>query len=546
MKKIFMKIFSQHSSIRNKIMALVTGVCLLALLFTCLSYITYDRITFKQKMVSDLETLAKMIGSNTEAALVFSDSANAFKTLESLRAEKHIVAARIYDLQGNRFADYKRRAEDRISFSDHPQPEGHGFRGQALYLFRPIVLDKEKLGTIFFQMDLEALDARLVRFLLIVTLLMVSATVGAYLLASRLQRGISEPILHLSNVARTISEQKNYSIRAINQGKDEVGFLTDRFNEMVGQIQDRDTALQKAHDELELRVVKRTSDLAKANEELVNEIAERERTAQELSRAKEAAEAANRAKSEFLANMSHELRTPLNHIIGFNELVLDKSYGELNPVQEDFLNDVLQSSRHLLSLINDILDLSKVEAGKMELNLTPVYLLPLLENSLVMVKEKAQKSGIALHTEWGNLPESIQADERKLKQILYNLLANAVKFTPNGGMVHLYANQYQLSESEIQEARGLNSEPTIETSELNGAYVQISIRDTGIGLLKENLVRIFNPFEQVDNSARRKFQGTGLGLSLARQLVEMHGGRIWAESTGIEQGSTFHFVLPVS
>jgi PAS domain S-box-containing protein len=279
--------------------------------------------------------------------------------------------------------------------------------------------------------------------------------------------------------------------------------------------------LQKAHDQLEKRVQERTADLNRINDDLRKEIIERKRTARELSSAKETAEAANRAKSEFLANMSHELRTPLNHIIGFNELVLSESYGELNPLQEEFLNDVLHSSRQLLSLINDILDLSKVEAGKMEMNFFPVYLRPFLEKSLNMVKEKAHKHHIDLQTEYKDLPESIQADERKLKQILYNLLSNAVKFTPDGGTIRLTALL------------------------VNGDFIRISILDTGIGLTETDLERIFKPFEQADSSSGRKYQGTGLGLALARQLVELHGGRIWAESQGLGQGAGFYFILPV-
>jgi signal transduction histidine kinase len=233
------------------------------------------------------------------------------------------------------------------------------------------------------------------------------------------------------------------------------------------------------------------------------------------------AEAANRSKSEFLANMSHELRTPLNHIIGFNELVLDKNYGSLNDTQEEFLTDVLQSSRHLLSLINDVLDLAKVEAGKMELECSEIPLQTVLEGCLTMIKQKALKHRLRLSTRFQDIPPTLRADERKLKQILYNLLSNAVKFTPEGGTVQL-------------EARSLNGQQSVE----------IAVCDSGIGLKEVDRERIFNPFEQGDSSASRKYQGTGLGLALTKKMVELHGGKIWAESDGTGRGSTFHLILP--
>jgi signal transduction histidine kinase len=300
------------------------------------------------------------------------------------------------------------------------------------------------------------------------------------------------------------------------------------------RLKNTNAALQKANGELEKMVAERTADIRKANEMLRQEIEERKRAQLETKNAKIAAEAALRTKSEFLANMSHELRTPLNHILGFTELILDKKVGELNELQEEYLNDVHSSGIHLLSLINDILDLSKIEAGRLEYKPAQIPIREILASSLIMIKEKAMKRNITISKELGDIPESIHADDTNLKQILYNLLSNAVKFTPNGGSIHLAAKR--LSNADLP---AKNDKASLEE------YVQISIKDSGIGLKKENLTKIFQPFEQVENSSSRQFQGTGLGLSLAKSLVELNGGKIWAESDGEGLGSVFSFSLPV-
>jgi len=306
--------------------------------------------------------------------------------------------------------------------------------------------------------------------------------------------------------------------------------------------------LETAYDEMELRVKERTMELKKSNEQLQKEIKERNLIEKELLKAKETAESANKAKSDFLANMSHELRTPLNHIIGFTELVLDKNFGDLNDTQREYLGDVLQSSQHLLSLINDILDLSKVEAGKQELEPTNVDLKEILERSLIMFKEKTLKHDLQLSLDVDHIPDTITADERKLKQVIYNLVANAVKFTPEGGSVTLSVCHISSENGHWKKSDGTlfhvpvvdDDQPSINQKNC----VAISVKDTGIGIAKEDLKRIFNPFEQVDTSSSRKYQGTGLGLSLCRKLVKLHGGILWAESEGKGKGTTLIFIIP--
>ncbi|MBM3299647.1 MAG: response regulator, partial [Deltaproteobacteria bacterium] len=249
---------------------------------------------------------------------------------------------------------------------------------------------------------------------------------------------------------------------------------------------------------------------------------ELQRTVSEATRLREEAERPNRAKSEFLANMSHELRTPMNAIIGFSEILEDQVFGSLNETQLKYVKLVLSSGYHLLQLINDILDLAKVEAGKMPLRLTRVNIAHLLESSLEMIRGKASKRGLALRLQVGEELQGaeINADGVKLQQVLFNLLSNAVKFTDDGGTIQLTARR-------------------------QGEELVLAVSDTGIGLKSSDLERVFGAFEQVDSSLARKEQGTGLGLALCRRLVEMHGGKIWAESPGEKEGSTFAFSIPI-
>ncbi len=240
----------------------------------------------------------------------------------------------------------------------------------------------------------------------------------------------------------------------------------------------------------------------------------------ELEGARAVAEKTNLAKSDFLSNMSHELRTPLNSVIGFSEVLQDQLFGPINSKQQEYLQNILTSGKHLLSLINDILDLSKVESGKMELELIDFSLRESLDASLMMLREKALKNGIALKMELApEVDVRIQADQRKLKQIMFNLLSNAVKFTPAGGTVDVEAVR-------------------------DGGFIQITVADTGLGIKKEDIPKLFQTFTQLESVYTKEYEGTGLGLALTRRLVELHGGRIWVKSL-FGMGSRFSFTIPL-
>lgn len=484
-------------SIRLKLLAIILIPSILALLLACAALVAYDRHTYREDLVRKLLVLADMTADNSLAALKFADPKAAEKTLASLRAEPHIVSAHLYNAAGQVFASYHR---DGRPAPPPPLPsQAYVFTEDHLFLLDPVVFEGEELGAVLLQADLLELGARLQRYLGMVLLLVGSSTLLILALAAVLQRVISRPILDLARTARQVSQHPDYTIRVQVEGRDEMGSLFASFNEMLEQIQHRDLALQHARDQLELRVAKRTRELLSAVEQ---------------------AEAANWSKSTFLTNISHELRTPLNAIIGMSELLQDPNFAPLTAQQQELLTDIHTSGQHLLTLINDLLDLAKIEAGYSKLQVEEVQLQSLLESGLAIVREQARQKQIALSC---TLPESLPplaGDSLKIRQIVVNLLSNAVKFTPDKGRVGIEA---------VMIAEG----------------VRICVWDTGIGIAAHNHERIFAPFEQADTTLTRRYEGTGLGLSLVKRLVEQHAGRIWLESAP-GQGSRFFFTLPLN
>lgn len=369
-----------------------------------------------------------------------------------------------------------------------------------------------------------------------VVLLLVTA-VGS-LVAVRLTRPLRAVRQRAEGLIRQYSPQ---TVSVLRQGN-EVVTLVEAFDAMVKAVQEhiagRELAneqLEQARAELDERVRQRTLELSRANER--------------LTQAMRMAEAANRAKSEFLATMSHELRTPLHQMIGFTELVLSDPDSSLSEEERRYLTLSLESSRHLLAMIEEILEITLIEAGKFNLQLGEVELMPLFEKVLQLVQAEAARKKLSLSLSAEGLPNRIVADERILKQILLHLLGNAVKFTGEGGAIQLRANSITWVDGQLLTIDGqrVNPAPAAGQRNLMGVgFIEVTVADTGIGIGENDLERIFDAFEQVDSSFTRRFEGTGLGLALTKGLVELHGGRIWAESQGLGKGSRLCFVIPVS
>jgi signal transduction histidine kinase/CheY-like chemotaxis protein len=501
----------QSLSIKRKLTLITMLTSSAALVLSALSFLIYDLVSFRHLLIQDLMTQAEIIGYNSAGAMEFKDVPAATATLSALTAKEDVVTAGLYGRDNKMFAHYSRNNNAIPSLLPaHSQDKGYRFAGGYLQVFHDVTLNGERLGTLFLQSDMRQWSLRAKRYAGILCIFVLISAFFALLVSSRLQRLISRPILHLEDTMRMVSANRNYEVRATKSYGDEIGRLIDGFNTMLSEIQQRDTALRGANDELKARTG-----------ELEKEILYRKQTQEELLKAKHTAEEASRAKSTFLANMSHELRTPLNAIIGYSEMLEEETResGKSDSVQD--LRKIQSAGKHLLSLINDVLDLSKIEAGKMGLHLENFEVAALIDEMTHTLQPAATKNGNTIHVHVANSIGAMHADVTKVRQILFNLLSNACKFTDHGTI----SVDVDLSKAE------------------GGDWVQFRVSDTGIGITAKQKENLFHEFSQADASIARKYGGTGLGLAITYRFVQLMKGRISVESEP-GKGATFTVQLP--
>jgi signal transduction histidine kinase len=490
--------------VRRKVVLIIMLVAGGALLLAGAALILADQWRFRADMKQDLATLAEIIARNSTAAVEFQDRNDAGETLDALAAKPPIVAAGIYLEDGSLLKGYH-RAGGQARPPSRPGPDGTVFGAGSLTLFSKIVRDGRRIGTVYLESDLSEMTARLRLQTMTVTAVFLASGFAALLFSSVLQRAISRPILHLSETARAVSERRDYAIRAEKQGADEIGQLVDAFNQMLEQIQVRDSELLRAKEDLEKRVQERTV-------ELRQELAERRRAERELAERNAELHRSNQDLDDFAYIASHDLKEPLRGIHNFSVFLLE-DYGErFDDEGRSKLETLTRLSRRMEVLIDSLLHFSRL--GRVDLAIDDVDLNEVAAEVIDSLAIHLRENGVEVR-----LPRPlpvVRCDRVRVRELLYNLVVNAAKYNDK-------------------------PEKHIEIGSVGEAPPALYVRDNGIGIQAKHFDSIFRIFKRLHG--RDKFGGgTGAGLTIVKKIVERHNGRIWVEST-YGEGTTVYFTL---
>jgi signal transduction histidine kinase len=478
-------------SIRSKLMLVVLATTVAALVVAAIALVIYESRTYEQASANALMTQAQILGRASAPALVFDDPAAAAENLALLKVQPRIHAAAIYRPTGRLFASYGASDVLGAGFTPGTQVDGYTIEGDDIVVYRRIVEGGDVLGTVFLRAGYD-LDVRLRDYLSILGLVLAASLVLALLLSAALQRAITRPILAVTDVARQVIERRDFTLRVAKTTHDEVGYLVDAFNAMLGEVGRRSDALEAS------------------NESLQRETAERRE-------AEEALRIANRRKDEFLAMLAHELRNPLAPMR--NALEMLKRPGAETPAAKDAREMMERQLRQMVRLVDDLLDVSRITTGKLALHTQIVPLQNVIESAIDTSRPLIDRRRHVLTRAVPSEPLLVDADPTRLAQVFSNLLNNAANYTNEGGRIEL----------------------RVESDALE---IIVAIRDNGIGIASDMLGTVFRMFAQADASLERVQGGLGVGLTLARHLVELHHGSIEAKSEGVGRGSEFVVRLP--
>jgi signal transduction histidine kinase len=481
--------------IRRKLMLIALLTTGGTLLLAGSALILFSVLRFRDEMVADITSLADVVARNSTAVLSFLDPGAGTDTLRSLSARKPIVAAALYDSQGKFFAHYQQLKG--AKFPVRPGPDKAVFIDGGLVVFHPIILKGERIGTVYLRSDLSELTARIKVQALAVGAVFLVSGLAAVFLSSGLQRLVSGPLLDLSQTAKAVTEEQDYSLRAEKRGDDELGQLVDSFNQMLGQIQQRDSALQEAKEDLELRVDDRTRELARRNEELHQ---------------------SNKELDDFAYIASHDLKEPLRGIHNFSNFLLEDYADKLDDEGRSKLETLMRLTRRMETLIDSLLQFSRL--GRVDLAMDRVDLNQIVAEVLDSLAITLQEEKVEIRLP-RRLPR-VRADRARVGEIFANLVVNAVKYNDKP--------QKWIEIGTTQNGSSPDAGPPV-----------FYVRDNGIGIPEKHYDAVFRIFKRLHG--RHKFGGgTGAGLTIVKKIVERHHGQIWIESSPGE-GTTFYFTL---